>query len=61
MVQARHDRQVARGETPVEVDVEVERLLALDAEMEPDASAEQRRRCCARRSASWWSRATTAA
>jgi len=40
MVQARHDRQVARGETPVEVDVEVERLLAMGAEMEPDPSSE---------------------
>ena len=40
MVQARHDRQVARGESPVEVDVEVERLLAMGAEMEPDPSSE---------------------
>ena len=39
LVQARHDRQVARGETPVEVDVEVERLLALEPTMEPDPSS----------------------
>jgi len=40
MVQARHDREVARGQTPVEVDTEVERLLAMGAEMEGDASSE---------------------
>ena len=40
MVQARHDRQVARGETPVDVDVEVDRLLAKGAEMEPDPFSE---------------------
>ena len=40
MVQARHDRELARGEAPVEVDTEVERLLAMGAEMEGDASSE---------------------
>jgi hypothetical protein len=40
MVQARHDRELARGETPVEVDVEVDRLLAMGAEMEHDPSSE---------------------
>jgi hypothetical protein len=40
MVQARHDREVARGETPVDVDTEVERLLAKGAEMEPDPASE---------------------
>ncbi len=60
MVQARHDRQVARGETPVDVDVEVDRLLAQGAEMEPDPPPSTTT-CCARRSASWWSPATSAA
>ena len=30
LVQARHDRQLARGEAPVDVDSEVARLVALD-------------------------------
>jgi hypothetical protein len=36
LVQARHDRQAARGEEPVDVDAEVSRLLALDAEPGPE-------------------------
>jgi hypothetical protein len=32
LVQARHDRQLARGQQPVDVDTEVERLLAIDPE-----------------------------
>jgi hypothetical protein len=40
MVQARHDREAARGDSPVEVDREVQRLLALGEEMEPGADAE---------------------
>jgi hypothetical protein len=32
LVQARHDRQAARGQTPVDVEAEVSRLLALDSE-----------------------------
>ena len=32
LVQARHDRQLARGQQPVDVDAEVERLLAIDPE-----------------------------
>jgi hypothetical protein len=35
LVQARHDRQAGRGEQPVDVEKEVERLLALDAEHDP--------------------------
>ena len=59
MVQARHDRQVARGETPVEVDVEVERLLAMGAEMRRIPHREHDG-CSARRCVSWSSPATTA-
>jgi hypothetical protein len=40
MVQARHDRQTARGESPVDIDTEVQRLLAMGEEMEPSASGE---------------------
>ncbi len=32
LVQARHDRELARGEAPIDVESEVGRLLALDAE-----------------------------
>ena len=35
LVQARHDRQAARGEEPLDVDSEVSRLLALDQEAGP--------------------------
>jgi hypothetical protein len=31
-VHARHDRQLARGQQPVDVNAEVERLLAIDPE-----------------------------
>jgi hypothetical protein len=37
LVQARHDRQRARGEQPLDVEREVSRLLAID----PDAGPEQ--------------------
>jgi hypothetical protein len=40
MVQARHDREAARGEDPVEVEPEVQRLLVLGAEMAPDPAGE---------------------
>jgi hypothetical protein len=36
LVQARHDRQAARGEEPVDVDAEVSRLLTLDSEPGPE-------------------------
>jgi hypothetical protein len=39
MVQARHDRQVRRGQPAVDVDSEVARLLALDPGDAPDAAA----------------------
>jgi hypothetical protein len=39
LVQARHDRQLARGEQPVDVEAEVSRLLDLD----PEGPAEDRR------------------
>src|SRR5436305_12041415 len=41
LVQARHDRQVGRGEEPVDVEAEVGRLMALDPEAEPDAAADE--------------------
>ncbi|HZO58727.1 MAG TPA: hypothetical protein VFB51_03450 [Solirubrobacterales bacterium] len=37
LVQARHDRGVARGEPPLDVDAEVGRLLALDPSAQPEA------------------------
>lgn len=39
LVQARHDRQTARGEEPVDVDAEVSRLLTLDSETIPEEHA----------------------
>jgi hypothetical protein len=36
LVQARHDRQLKRGERPVDVEAELARLLALDGETEPE-------------------------
>jgi hypothetical protein len=36
LVQARRDRQLARGETPVDVDAEVARLLELDVDSGPE-------------------------
>jgi hypothetical protein len=38
LVQARSDRRVARGESPLDVSAEVERLLALDPRADPDAA-----------------------
>ncbi len=38
LVQARHDRQAGRGEQPVDVEAEVERLLALDPVDDPSAA-----------------------
>src|SRR5215207_8018275 len=38
LVQARHDRAVARREPPVDVDAEVERLMALDPSAQPEAN-----------------------
>jgi hypothetical protein len=40
LVQARHDRQAGRGEQPLDVESEVARLVALDPESDPSASAE---------------------
>ena len=37
LVQARHDRGVARGEAPLDVNAEVERLMALDPAAQPEA------------------------
>jgi hypothetical protein len=37
LVQARHDRGVARGEPPLDVEAEVERLMALDPAAQPEA------------------------
>jgi hypothetical protein len=45
LVQARHDRQRARGEQPLDVEQEVSRLLAID----PDAAPEQERQDAALR------------
>jgi hypothetical protein len=36
LVQARHDRQQARGEQPVDVEQEVRRLLAIDIDAVPE-------------------------
>ena len=36
LVQARHDRGLARGEPPLDVDAEVERLMALDPAAQPE-------------------------
>jgi hypothetical protein len=45
LVQARHDRQRARGEQPLDVEQEVSRLLAID----PEAGPEQERQDAALR------------
>jgi hypothetical protein len=37
LVQARHDRALARGEAGLDVDAEVERLMALDPGAQPEA------------------------
>jgi hypothetical protein len=44
LVQARHDRQAGRGEQPVDVETEVERLLALDSEHDPAAGPDEKGR-----------------
>jgi hypothetical protein len=36
LVQARHDRSLARGEPGIDVEAEVERLMALDPALEPE-------------------------
>jgi hypothetical protein len=36
LVQARHDRQLARGEQPLDVDKEVSRLLEIDLNAQPE-------------------------
>ena len=41
LVQARHDREAVRGEQPVDVETEVERLLALDPHGNPDAGPDE--------------------
>jgi hypothetical protein len=37
LVQARHDRGIARGEAPLDVEAEVGRLMALDPAAQPEA------------------------
>jgi hypothetical protein len=37
LVQARHDRAVARGEPPLDVQAEVDRLMALDPSTQPES------------------------
>jgi hypothetical protein len=37
LVQARHDRSLARGESGIDVDAEVDRLMALDPALEPES------------------------
>jgi hypothetical protein len=44
LVQARQDRRAARGEDPIDVEAEVERLVALDPEGDPDAGPGERER-----------------
>jgi hypothetical protein len=44
LVQARHDRQAGRGERPVDVEAEVDRLLSLDPQDDPDAAPDERSR-----------------
>jgi hypothetical protein len=41
LVQARHDRETVRGEQPVDVETEVERLLALDPQEDPDGGPDE--------------------
>jgi hypothetical protein len=38
LIQARHDRQAARGERPIDVESEVARLLALESEPSHDSA-----------------------
>jgi hypothetical protein len=44
LVQARHDREAGRGEQPVDVEVEVARLVALDPGGDPDAAPDEKHR-----------------
>jgi hypothetical protein len=44
LVQARHDRRAARGERSFDVEAEVERLLALGPEGDPDAAPGEQER-----------------
>ena len=44
LVQARHDREAGRGEQPVDVESEVERLLALDPIDDPTAAPDEKGR-----------------
>jgi hypothetical protein len=41
LVQARHDRQAGRGEQPVDVEAEVDRLMSLDPEEDPDGAPDE--------------------
>jgi len=41
LVQARHDRQLARGEQPVDVEREVTRLLAIDLDAGPEPERQE--------------------
>lgn len=51
LVQARHDREAVRGEQPVDVETEVERLLALDPQEDPDGGPDAGSREAARQDA----------
>jgi len=42
LVQARHDRSLARGEPGIDVDAEVDRLMALDPALAPEADQQDR-------------------
>ena len=59
LVQARHDRGVARGEPALDVEAEVDRLMALDPA--PSRSPSSRMRRSGRKSASSWWPATSGA
>src|SRR5207244_11508027 len=41
LVQARHDRQLSRGEQPIDVDAEVARLIAIDPEGGPEPELQE--------------------
>jgi hypothetical protein len=42
LVQARHDRQVARGEPPLDIEAEVARLLGIDSHAGPEEARQDR-------------------
>jgi hypothetical protein len=44
LVQARHDRRTARGEQPFDVEAEVQRLLALGPDGDPDRTPDEKGR-----------------